>query len=122
MTRFSTIILLLGVLFSSLAYAVEQSESSGTDTVQWLMNALFVLAGVFGGWVLNLLQLSIRDIKKSHAELHIKVHAIDVLVAGQYVRKDELASLSTALFAKLDKIENKIDNKADKADKDSHYR
>jgi hypothetical protein len=37
-----------------------------------------------------------------------------VLVAGQYVHRDEFHSLSKALFAKLDKIEDKLDGKADR--------
>jgi hypothetical protein len=35
-------------------------------------------------------------------------------VAGSYVKRDDMDKLTTALFTKLDKIEAKIDQKADK--------
>ena len=39
---------------------------------------------------------------------------IKVLVAGDYVKKDEFLKSVTALFTKLDRIEGKLDKKADK--------
>jgi hypothetical protein len=42
------------------------------------------------------------------------VQSIEVLVAGSYVKRDDMDKLTAALFAKLDKIELKIDGKADK--------
>ena len=43
-----------------------------------------------------------------------KVQHIEVLVAGTYVKRDDMEKLGGALFAKLDKIEAKLDGKADK--------
>lgn len=40
---------------------------------------------------------------------------IEVLVAGAYVKKDEFGASVAALFAKLDRIEDKLDGKADKS-------
>ena len=39
---------------------------------------------------------------------------IEVLVVGDYVKRTEMDSLGAAIFAKLDRIENKLDKKADK--------
>lgn len=81
---------------------------------QILFDALIGLVGVLGGWVLNSLRDSIRALHDSDASLSEKVQEIEVLVAGSYVKRDDLDKLTAALFTKLDKIEAKIDQKADK--------
>lgn len=70
--------------------------------------------GVISGWMLNNLRDSFKTLAQADMALTVKVQAIEVLVAGQYVKRDELDKLGQAIFAKLDKIENKIDLKADK--------
>ena len=39
---------------------------------------------------------------------------MEVLVAGDYLRRDDFVHTIEALFQKLDKIEDKLDKKADK--------
>jgi len=75
---------------------------------QNLFNMLAGLLGAIGGWFLNVMWQAVRS-------LEIKVAAIDVLVAGEYPKRDELNRLVDAIFVKLDKIENKIDGKVDKS-------
>ncbi len=84
------------------------------DVFQPLFNIAVTLAGFLGGWVLNSLKTSIDNLQKVDTNLAEKVQKIEVLVAGTYVKKDDLEKLSEALFHKLDKIENKLDNKVDK--------
>ena len=72
----------------------------------WFEAAVAAL-GVIGGWLLRKLW---DDVK----ELSAKVQAIEILVAGEYVKKSEIAQLTEGLFKKLDRIEDKLDNKADK--------
>lgn len=55
-----------------------------------------------------------KDLKKTDAELADKVQKIEVLVAGDYVKRDEMDKLGDALFKKLDRIESKLDGKVDK--------
>ena len=81
---------------------------------QTLINVLFAIAGAMGGWILNNLKASIEALQKADATLADKVQHIEVLVAGTYVKRDDLDKLSSALFHKLDKIESKLDNKQDK--------
>lgn len=81
---------------------------------QTAFNLAVGLVAFLGGRVLNSLRDSIRALQKSDAELADKVQHIEVLVAGSYVKRDDLKELSTALFNKLDKIELKLDGKADK--------
>ena len=82
---------------------------------QSLINILFTIAGAMGGWILNNLKASIEALQKADSTLADKVQHIEVLVAGTYVKRDDLDKLSSALFHKLDKIESKLDNKQDKS-------
>lgn len=77
-------------------------------------NVAVMLAGFLGGWVLNNLKSSLDALHQADNALSEKVQKIEVLVAGEYVRREDLDKLTVALFAKLDKIEAKIDQKADK--------
>ena len=57
---------------------------------------------------------SLNELRSAEARLTEKVQANEVLVAGNYVTKSDLNVLTEALFKKLDRIESKVDNKADK--------
>ena len=81
---------------------------------QTIINIAIGLAGGLGGWILNSLKAEQVQHRKDLSELADKVHHIDVLVAGTYVKRDDMDKLGSALFAKLDKIEAKLDGKADK--------
>ena len=81
---------------------------------QTFINIAIALVGALGGWVLNNLKSSIDDLRKADSALADKVQHIEVLVAGTYVKRDDMEKLGGALFAKLDKIEAKLDGKADK--------
>lgn len=81
---------------------------------QTVINVSIGLVGALGGWVLNSLRDSMSSLQRADAELAGKVQEIEVLVAGQYVKRDDLDKLSNALFTKLDRIEVKLDSKADK--------
>lgn len=81
---------------------------------QTVINTLLGLVAFFGGWMLKSVSESIQNLHKSDSELAAKVQSIEVLVAGQYVTRTELEKLGQALFAKLDKIDAKLDGKVDK--------
>ena len=63
---------------------------------------------------MNNLKSSIDLLHIADNDLTTKVQAIEVLVAGTYVRRDDMDKLGTALFQKLDRIELKLDGKVDK--------
>ena len=81
---------------------------------QTAFNVGVALIGGLGGWILNNIKSSIDSLHKSDAMLTDKVQAIEVLVAGQYLRRDDMDKISAAIFTKLDRIEAKLDGKADK--------
>ena len=83
---------------------------------QTLINAAFGIIAFLGGWVLNSLKESMKTLHDSDTALTTKVQAIEVLVAGSYVKRDDLDKLTHALFNKLDVISDKLDNKVSKDD------
>lgn len=84
------------------------------ESAQTLFNVLISLSAFLGGWVLNSLTASIRQLQKDEKELAEKLQSIEVLIAGDYVKTSTLQATLTALFTKLDHIETKIDGKMDK--------
>lgn len=85
-----------------------------SESYQTFFNIAVTLIGFLGGWVLNSLKASIDALHKADTDLTTKVQAVEVLVAGQYVKRGDLNELSKAIFSKLDRIESKLDNKVDK--------
>lgn len=76
----------------------------------------WVVAG-FGsliGFLIGIVWGAVKDLQTADKELTDKVASIELLVAGDYVRKSELIELQKALFSKLDRIEEKLDKKVDK--------
>lgn len=66
------------------------------------------------GFMLRVLWQSVKDLRTEDRLLADKVNNIEVLVAGQYIKRDEFQQFSEAIFKKLDKIEDKLDGKEDK--------
>lgn len=66
--------------------------------------ALAAASGVIGFWV-RVVWDSLKELRKTDAELAEKVSKIEVHVAGQYVTRDEFDRAVQRLFQKLDGIE-----------------
>jgi hypothetical protein len=81
---------------------------------QQLFNVLFALVGVLGGWWMKAMWEAIKSLEQADKALGNKVADLKVLVAGGYVRTEQFDSMGKAIFAKLDRIEDKLDGKADK--------
>lgn len=76
----------------------------------------WVLAGLSAllGFLLNAVWQAVKDLQREDQELAKRVGEIEVLVAGNYVTRQEFDRVIDKLFTKLDHIEMKIDKKADK--------
>lgn len=81
---------------------------------QVIINGLLAGFGALIGFLLNAVWQAVKDLQEADKSLASKVAEIEVLVAGAYVRKDEFTQSVNALFAKLDRIEDKLDKKVDK--------
>ena len=77
-------------------------------------NIVLGALGALVGWMLNTLYNSMRDLTKADQVLSDKVQSIEVLVAGNYVKKTELETLLHKLDTKLDRIEDKLDRTQEK--------
>ncbi len=81
---------------------------------QTLINALIGGFSAAVAFILRVLWEGLRELQRADVDLAAKVADIQLLVAGNYVKKDELDGIIKALFAKLDKIEDKLDKKVDR--------
>lgn len=75
--------------------------------------ALTGLSGLLG-FLLHAVWQATKDLQRADAELTKRVSEIEVLVAGNYVTRQEFDRVIDKLFAKLDAIDFKLDKKADK--------
>lgn len=78
--------------------------------INWLLGGF----GTLLGFLLNAVWQAVKDLQKADQALVQKFSELEVLVAGNYVRKEELQDNIKALFAKLDRIEDKLDRKVDR--------
>ncbi len=85
---------------------------------QTLFNLIFGLASALGGGVLVVIWDELKKLRQEDKAIAERVAAIDVLVAGSYVKRDyfeaKFEALSHGLFAQLNRIEDKLDKKVDK--------
>jgi len=81
---------------------------------QTIFNIAVAVAGFLGGWWLKVLWDAVKDLQSADRILAEKVSSIEVLVAGNYMTKADFDKIGAAIFAKLDKIEDKLDRKVDK--------
>ena len=82
---------------------------------QDLYNTAIGLVMALGGWFMRVIWDALKDLRTQDNALAEKVSRIEVLVAGEYVKKDEFERAVQRLFDKLEHIEMKIDRKVDKS-------
>lgn len=66
------------------------------------------------GFLLNAVWQAVKDLQRADNELTKRVSEIEVLVAGNYVTRQEFDRVVERLFTKLDSIDRKLDSKVDK--------
>lgn len=81
---------------------------------QNIINWCIAIIGSLMGFLLKVIWQAVKDLQKADKELAEKVGSIEVLVVGDYVKKNEFHVVSSGIFAKLDRIEDKLDKKADR--------
>lgn len=80
------------------------------SSLNWVFGVANLILGAALKWVYD----SHRDLRKADEKLTEKVNKIEVVVAGEYVKKDDFDKIANTIFLKLDKISEKLDLKADK--------
>lgn len=88
---------------------------------QSIVNWVFTGAGSILGLGITLLLSEFREIRQFQRdreqferEITARVSQVELLVAGDYVKKDEFVRVGDAIFRKLDSIADKLDKKQDK--------
>jgi hypothetical protein len=81
---------------------------------QMAFNLLVGVLGTAFGWILNVLWSELRHLQQTDDKLAEKVNAIEVIVAGNYIRRDELGTIMREVHAKLDRIDERLNGKVDK--------
>ncbi len=74
---------------------------------QDLFNAAITLSGAFGGWILKTIWDAIKDLKSEIKELNREVNQ-------DFVRREDFKDAIGEIKEMLNKIFDKLDNKADK--------
>jgi len=81
---------------------------------QLLFNVAFSVILMGAGWLMRVLFDTIRDLRSKDQDIYDKVSVLSVTLPENYVSKRDFKDLNDRIFDKLDRIENKIDTKADK--------
>jgi len=81
---------------------------------QVLFDIATAVIGVIGGWLLNTVWGALKDLQEADKELAEKVAAIEVLVAGRYVTREEFNMTLNQVFERLDRIRDLLSTKADR--------
>lgn len=81
---------------------------------QTLINSLLGIVSAVLGWILKVVWDSLKALKEADDALASKVAAIEVLVAGKYVTREEFYGVVDQLHAKMDKILEALNRKADR--------
>jgi hypothetical protein len=74
---------------------------------QQVFNIAIALVGALGGWWMKAMWDGLKDMSS-------QVTNLQVMVAGQYVRREEFDKSMDSIISKLERIEDKIDKKVDK--------
>lgn len=85
---------------------------------QMFINAALGVIAFLGGAVMKSIWDALKKQQEETSALVTKVQGIEVLVAGSYVKTEKFEQVVAALFLKLDRIYEKLNTKADKAECD----
>ena len=77
---------------------------------QSLINMVVALLGFLGGAILKTLWTGLKDLQRADIEIVDKVHDLETIVAGTYVKRDEMIKITDGLFHKFDTVNDKLDD------------
>lgn len=76
-----------------------------------------IILGGFGfllGFLLKAVWDAVKDLQAADKDLADKVKAIEVLVHGKYITREEMTAAVDRILAQLDRIEQRLQGKVDK--------
>ena len=81
---------------------------------QELLNMLFMIVGGLLGIFMKVLWAAHKALYEADKALAHKLNAVEILVAGDYVRREDFDRKIDALFNKVDKVLDALHNKVDR--------
>lgn len=82
------------------------------------LNILLCIGAIFLTHLLTSLRETVNQLRQADNQLSGQISGIQVLIAGQYVTREEfraeIGKLGDAIFRKLDRMEGTLNDKADK--------
>ena len=85
-------------------------ENLDQTIVNWVLGGV----GTVLGFLLNTVWQAVKDLQAADKQLTEELAQVKVLVAGDYVKKEEFNQNINAVFSMLRRIEDKLDRKVDK--------
>jgi phage host-nuclease inhibitor protein Gam len=79
----------------------------------YLHSAITIVVGVFG-YMLKVMWDSVKDLQRDDERLLAKINDLQVAIATDYAKREELRGEFKSFRDTLNRIERKLDNKADK--------
>ena len=83
--------------------------------MQTAFNVAVGIAGALGGFFLKSIWDAIKDVQTADTAMASDITSLKVLVAGNYVTRNEYRDDMSGIKDALKRIEDKLDSKADKA-------
>ena len=85
------------------------------------MNIILLVGGSAVSLFLRGMRDNIQELKATDTNLSAKISAVEVMIAGHYITRQEfqhaLEGLTKAIFVKLDKIDDRVATHIEKSDK-----
>ena len=81
---------------------------------QILLNSAFGALMLVMGWIMKIVFDAITELRTQDNHISNQISDLAVELPKNYVHKNDFKDLTESLFRKLDRIEDKIDSKADK--------
>jgi hypothetical protein len=73
---------------------------------QEYINILGGIVSFFGGWLLKEVWESLKELRVTDQTMLAKVNSLEVVIVGQYVKKDDLEKILKTILEKLDGLES----------------
>lgn len=81
---------------------------------QLIINSAFAGLAAVLSFLLKVVWDGLRDLQKADIELATQIASVKLMMSDTYIKKEDFDRMTNALFNKLDRIELKLDTKADK--------
>lgn len=88
-------------------YSRTNREENYVDT-QTLINTFLGLIAFLGGWIMHSFKSQLNDNRQDIKGVNDRVHAVEVLVAGKYMTREESKEQTDMILNKLDTIRTDI--------------